>query len=600
MAAAQPDVIVFELGDGLLGTYGVESILRAAGHQGGADRRGAVRQRSGRRLGRRQVAARALRHRALRGHRPRDRQSGRRRDHPRADGRRGIQRHQQSRGARRSHHRARWAAQRAAKPKWSANERRARPAIVLGGTGYVAGELLRLIAGHPRLALAAILSDSQPGASGRRRVPASAQRLSRAQIRRARGDRVAASASTPRCAPVLGGAPRRRRRAHRPAAAARPRRRGTRRALRRHLGGLSATRAPPPTRRCTSMRTARRRGFANSPARCRSICRRRPTPHVAHPGCFATATLLASVPLLALGLTEPRLFVDRHHRQHGLGPQAGRGHASSACGTAISTPTARLSHRHVPEIVACAKLRRGIEAEINFVPHSGPFARGIHVTVQASLKKPLDSAAGARGAARRTTATVRSCGSATAAPRVKDVATSNYAHSERGDQRHIHRGHVGGRQSQQGRRRRRHAMDESAAGIRRRPPGLTAPAPGVDLRHCMAATTLLADGTRRATWRRCSRNIPSKWRTATACGCTRATAARSCDFYGGHAVAGLGYGHPRWLAALERQARQMTFQTNALPMAIRERAAARLAKFAGSGSTPCSGSTAAPKRTRTR
>ncbi len=55
------------------------------------------------------------------------------------------------------------------------------------------------------------------------------------------------------------------------------------------------------------------------------------------------------------------------------------------------------------------------------------------------------------------------------------------------------------------------------------------------------------------------------------------------DFYGGHAVAGLGYGHPRWLAALERQARQMAFQTNALPMAIRERAAARLAKFTGLG-----------------
>jgi len=55
------------------------------------------------------------------------------------------------------------------------------------------------------------------------------------------------------------------------------------------------------------------------------------------------------------------------------------------------------------------------------------------------------------------------------------------------------------------------------------------------------------------------------------------------DFYGGHAVAGLGYAHPRWLAALERQSRQMAFQTNALPMAIRERAAARLAKFVGLG-----------------
>lgn len=55
------------------------------------------------------------------------------------------------------------------------------------------------------------------------------------------------------------------------------------------------------------------------------------------------------------------------------------------------------------------------------------------------------------------------------------------------------------------------------------------------------------------------------------------------DFYGGHAVAGLGYGHPRWVAAIDRQARQMAFQTNALPMAIRERAAARLVKFAGLG-----------------
>src|ERR1700722_11237072 len=55
------------------------------------------------------------------------------------------------------------------------------------------------------------------------------------------------------------------------------------------------------------------------------------------------------------------------------------------------------------------------------------------------------------------------------------------------------------------------------------------------------------------------------------------------DFYGGHAVAGLGYGHPRWLAALAAQARQMAFQTNAVHVAVRERAAARLPKFVGLG-----------------
>ena len=36
------------------------------------------------------------------------------------------------------------------------------PAIVLGGTGYVAGELLRLLASHPYFDLAAVASDSQP------------------------------------------------------------------------------------------------------------------------------------------------------------------------------------------------------------------------------------------------------------------------------------------------------------------------------------------------------------------------------------------------------------------------------------------------------
>jgi acetylornithine/succinyldiaminopimelate/putrescine aminotransferase len=58
---------------------------------------------------------------------------------------------------------------------------------------------------------------------------------------------------------------------------------------------------------------------------------------------------------------------------------------------------------------------------------------------------------------------------------------------------------------------------------------------------------------------------------------------RVLDYYGGHAVAALGYGHPRWLAALEQQARAVLFQTNAIPMAVRERAAERLVRFAGLG-----------------
>ena len=69
----------------------------------------------------------------------------------------------------------------------------------------------------------------------------------------------------------------------------------------------------------------------------------------------------------------------------------------------------------------------GVEAEFNFVPHSGPFARGIHVTVQASLKQ-IDRAPRRRW--RRCRAHYKDCPFVRvgdAAPRIKDVAASNYA-----------------------------------------------------------------------------------------------------------------------------------------------------------------------------
>ena len=54
---------------------------------------------------------------------------------------------------------------------------------------------------------------------------------------------------------------------------------------------------------------------------------------------------------------------------------------------------------------------------------------------------------------------------------------------------------------------------------------------------------------------------------------------RVLDLYGGHAVAALGYGHPDWLAALSAQAQNVHFQSNAVPMEVRARAARRLVEF---------------------
>jgi acetylornithine/N-succinyldiaminopimelate aminotransferase len=56
---------------------------------------------------------------------------------------------------------------------------------------------------------------------------------------------------------------------------------------------------------------------------------------------------------------------------------------------------------------------------------------------------------------------------------------------------------------------------------------------------------------------------------------------RVLDLYGGHAVAALGYGHPAWTRALSEQARLLNFQSNAVPLEIRQRAAQRLLRFSG-------------------
>ena len=55
------------------------------------------------------------------------------------------------------------------------------------------------------------------------------------------------------------------------------------------------------------------------------------------------------------------------------------------------------------------------------------------------------------------------------------------------------------------------------------------------------------------------------------------------DFYGGHAVAGLGYRHPAILGALEETAARLFFQTTAIPSPERAAAAEALVDFAPDG-----------------
>lgn len=52
------------------------------------------------------------------------------------------------------------------------------------------------------------------------------------------------------------------------------------------------------------------------------------------------------------------------------------------------------------------------------------------------------------------------------------------------------------------------------------------------------------------------------------------------DMYGGHAVASLGYGHPRLLQAIKEQSEQLLFQSNAVALDVRAAAAEQLVAIA--------------------
>jgi len=297
------------------------------------------------------------------------------------------------------------------------------PAVVLGGTGYVAGELLRLIAGHPRLELLCAMSDGSPGEPVAGAFPhlVSAYPATRFATL---GEVTRLLTETPGAA-VFSAAPHGVSAGLIDAVLEHTTRTGT---------GARIVDISADFRYSSAEDYARVYGRAHpAPARLTDFTCALPehlaslaTPHVGHPGCFATAVLLAAVPLLALGLIEPALYVSGVTGSTGSGRKPVEGtHHPLRHGDLYGYNA--LNHRHAPEIVACARAASGVEAELSFVPHSGPFARGIHVTVQARLTRALDGRE-ARGALQEYYARAPFVRVAERAPHVKEVATSNYAH----------------------------------------------------------------------------------------------------------------------------------------------------------------------------
>ncbi len=297
------------------------------------------------------------------------------------------------------------------------------PAVVLGASGYVGGELLRLIATHPQFELAAAVSDSRAGSP----IGDAFAHLSHALRDHsfvAHDDWLQKIESGSDLA-LFSAAP------HGASAAliANALDASGSKSINVHVVDSSAdfryeqrddyeavygsSHGAPELLNQFTCAVPEHAGVIN-------------TAHVGHPGCFATATLLAAVPLIRSGLTEAEVFVSGVTGSTGSGknPQAGTHHPERNSNLYAYKP---LAHRHAPEMAGLTEAATGRGTRVHFVPHSGPFARGIHVTLQARARSPV-SETELRGIFEAAYKDSTFVDVVQTTPRLKNVVASNMCH----------------------------------------------------------------------------------------------------------------------------------------------------------------------------
>ncbi len=294
------------------------------------------------------------------------------------------------------------------------------PAIVLGGSGYVGGELLRLLASHPCIRPAAVVSRSRRHEAVEAVFP---------NLRGAwPGLRFTAIDDLPdtlgdRCA-IFSTA------AHGASA----------QLVDRALGACEERQCVPSVVDVSAdfrFRDAEayeavygiEHGAPDRMPMFRSLLPEHATTrkprHVGHPGCFATGMLLAAMPLMRPGLVDPSLMVSAVTGSTGAGraPRPTTHHPTRHANMFAYKP---LAHRHAPEVEGILRASTGRGVQLHFVPASGPFARGIYMVLHARLLDGVD-AGQVRDAYARHYAKAPFVHLVDAPPRLKDVVGSNHA-----------------------------------------------------------------------------------------------------------------------------------------------------------------------------
>jgi N-acetyl-gamma-glutamyl-phosphate reductase len=267
---------------------------------------------------------------------------------------------------------------------------------VAGASGYAGGELLRLLAGHPELELAAVTADSSAGKTVGQLHPHLAGAPGLAELTLQRHDPAALAG----CDLVFLALPAGR---SAPFASSLPAelmivdlgpdfRLADPAAWERHYSG------PHPGRWVT--------GLPELPGARAAI---RASRRVAAPGCYATAAMLALVPVVAAGLAEPGdIVIVAASGTSGAGRSLRTDLLASEVMGSMSAYAVAGAHRHTPEVeqalaeaaaTAGQASAEGGEAarssaavaggvSVSFTPVLAPMARGILATCTARLTRP--------------------------------------------------------------------------------------------------------------------------------------------------------------------------------------------------------------------
>jgi len=227
------------------------------------------------------------------------------------------------------------------------------PVGVLGASGYVGQELLRLLAGHPGASVVFATAETAAGErlEGRRLVKVEDAPLARAEV-------------------VLSALPH-------------------------GVSGRFVHEARAAGKRAVDL-SADLRLSPEAVYGLTEVTRPRVAGAelVANPGCYPTAALLALIPLAQRGLIDPEreVVIDAASGVTGAGRNPKRELLFGEMAEDFRAYAVGNEHRHLPELKAALDRESGFVGDVVFTPHLLPVKRGILETIHVPLTRLLDQA----------------------------------------------------------------------------------------------------------------------------------------------------------------------------------------------------------------